>query len=111
MKIEQRLHMSICEQLQSEIQDIKDFWMYEDSPAFIRIEGGHIRPHFISKARFGLPDETITPEREIEFLSVPEQQKEDMLATLNRMLPGTALILLDTDSEDVDSRTHVWFIA
>jgi hypothetical protein len=101
------------------ITQVKKFWKKRNSPAFLRIEGGIFRPVFISGSAEvicllpieGINENDITnPIKEIDLLIDSKKQKREMLATFDRLLPGCALILIDSDSEDFESRTKKWFI-
>lgn len=105
----------ICKRAQTQIEQIKDFWKNHNSPAFIRIEGGVDRPTFIAQLAFGLPlSDKLSPQEQIEMLvQVEGDEKEEMLDTFRKLLPGNALIFVDTDGYVVDgmrnSGMKMWF--
>lgn len=119
MNAEKLLPLSICNVLEHDINIIKEYWAEKNSPAFIRVEGGEKRRLFIYAAMsyhkfpemYSEDYQPFTPTEAINKLLYSDAIKQELLRILDRMLPGTAIVLLDSDSDSIESREiPQWFI-
>jgi hypothetical protein len=96
--------------LVNDIAELQTIYMEKGTPAFIRVEGGTIRDLFTSQVPHLLREHFVPAKTNIERLFVSDEMKNELLNIFDRLLPGTCLIVLDTDSDFAEARHSDWFI-
>ena len=77
-----------------DIENLILYWVTRDKAAFVRIEGGLHRQVFTNLVN---PD--LLPEQEIELLYISDDRKKHLLYLYSLLMPGTALVVCDSDAE------------
>lgn len=110
MNTQNLIRESIVKNLIKDIAELQIIYMEKGTPAFIRVEGGTIRPLFTSQTPHLLRENFVEARTNIERLYISDEFKNELLNTFDRMLPGTCLVLLDNDSDFAEARISDWFI-
>jgi hypothetical protein len=93
MNTQSLLRESIVKTLVEDIAELQIIYMENGTPAFIRVEGGTIRPLFTSQTPHLLREHFVPAKTNIERLFVSDEKKTELLNAFDRMLPGTCLVV------------------
>ena len=97
-------------QLEPELKECCEYWADRDKAGFCRIEGGIYRSLFLSDTGYFkvnselIPSSVDNPEQFINWLHLPQAERDSAIELYRELAPGQLLIVFDSDSDSVENR-------